>query len=282
MDVYINEKSGTNKRKIAFKNCKLLKKLFYKDETNEVSLGKRVFNSLLILSILSFIFIFSIEKIGYDMRWDVVFRYRNKFITGFKITLLISFFSLFLSLAIGSLFAAASRSKFLPVYYLYKYYVEIVRGTPFLVQIYVFFYVIGTAFNLTNRYFMGIVILSLFSGAYVTEIIRSGIESIDKSQIETASSLGFNTYQKYRFIIIPQVIKKIIPPMAGQLLSLVKDSSLLSVIAVNELTKNIQEVDSLSFASIENYLLLAGIYMLITMPLSYLSKKLERKFSYES
>ncbi|MTI67153.1 MAG: amino acid ABC transporter permease [Firmicutes bacterium] len=258
----------------------LFKRLFISDSEN-ISTKKRLFNGLLIFLLLVFVFIFSIEKIGYDMRWGAVFKYKHKFILGFKMTFLLSFFSLFTSLIIGSFFTVASRSKFLPLYYLYRFYVAMIRGTPFLVQIYVFFYVIGTAFNLTNRYIMGIIILSLFSGAYVTEIIRSGIEGISKSQLETSDSLGFNTYQKYRYIIIPQVIKKITPPLAGQFLSLVKDSSLLSVIAVNELTKNIQEADSLNFASIENYLLLAGLYMIITIPLSYLSKLLERKFSYE-
>jgi polar amino acid transport system permease protein len=164
--------------------------------------------------------------------------------------------------------------------YLCTAYVELIRGTPLLVQILVFFYIIGTAYGLTDRYVMGVLILSVFSGAYMAEIIRGGLESIPSAQLETARSLCFTPAQTYRYVIVPQLSRIVLPPLTGQFASLVKDSSLLSVIAVNEFTKNVTEADSLNFATFENYLLLAAGYLLITLPISLLTKRLEKKLYY--
>lgn len=259
-----------------------ISKLFFKKDDDDVSLPIKAINILLIVLLGIGLFIYSLNKTGYPQRWGSLLQYKNRFISGFWMTLVISFFSLILSFIIGMLSALSSRSRFLPLHYLSKVYVEAIRSTPLLVQIFVFYYIVATAFKVENRYFMGILILSLFSGAYISEIIRAGIESIDKNQIETARSLGFTAFQRYVYIIFPQVIKRILPPLAGQLVSLIKDSSLLSVIAVSELTKNVQEVDSINFATIENYVLLALLYMIMTIPVSYISRKLERKFSYEN
>ncbi len=257
--------------------------IFFRNENSEhLTKTQKIINISLVLLALILILIYSFNKLDYNMRLETIYQYRHRFFTGFLMTIAISFFALILSLIIGTLFAFASKSKFLPLYYLSRVYVELIRGTPLLVQIYVFYYIIATAFNMENKYVLGVIILSVFTGAYVCEILRAGIESIDKTQIETARSLGFTTYQRYKFIIIPQVIKRILPPLAGQFLSLIKDSSLLSVIAVSELTKNVQEVDSINFATLENYMILAILYLILTLPVSNLSKRLERKFNYEN
>ncbi|MGL4308070.1 MAG: amino acid ABC transporter permease [Cetobacterium sp.] len=241
------------------------------------------FNGVLVFIFLVGLLYLAFSKIDYTYRWkDTVIAYREKFYIGFLLTIKISFFSLIVSLIIGTLSALAVKSKILFIRYFVRTYIEVIRGTPLIVQIYIFFYVVGTAINIENRYLMGILIMSLFSGAYVSEIMRSGLESIDKSQYETAKSLGLSRFQLYRYIILPQVIKRVMPPLAGQFGSLIKDSSLLSIIAVNEFTKNVQEVDSLTFAPIENYLALALGYIILTYPISYISKRLERKFNYES
>ncbi len=248
-----------------------------------VSRRVRVFNYALILLGVYFLLKFSFAKLNYTYMWrETVVEYKYKFVFGFFVTIIISFFSLLCSLAIGTFFALGQKSRLLPLHYFSKFYIEVIRGTPLIVQIYLFFYVIGTAFNIVNRYMMGVLIMAVFSGAYVAEIIRAGIESIDSSQIETCKALGFSKYQKYRYIIFPQVVKRIMPSLAGQFASLIKDSSLLSIIAVNEFTKNVQEVDSLTFAPIENYFVLALGYIILTYPISHISKILERKFSYEA
>jgi len=259
-----------------------IKHLFYaKDDKFNIALSAKIVNTTLILIIGIIFWNYAFNRLNYESQGLSVFlEFRYKFIFGFFITILISIFSLICSLIIGSLLVIGQKSRFLPLHYFTKIFIEIIRGTPLIVQVYLFFYVFGTALDINNRYFMGVLIMATFSGAYVAEIIRGGIDSIDKTQIESAKALGFTNLQKYRYIILPQVIKRIMPPLAGQFASLIKDSSLLSLIAVNEFTKNVQEVDSITFTPIENYAVLAIGYILLTYPISHLSKKLEKRFSY--
>lgn len=260
-----------------------LKKFFLKSEDGEYYSKSIVYlNWAILIGLLLIAAAVAFNRLGYNTRWHTVYEYRNKFIIGFRITVLISFFSLLLSLILGMFFALARHSRIILLNQISIFYVGLIRGTPFLVQIFMGFYVIGTALNITNRYIAGVLILSIFSGAYVTEIIRAGIESIENTQIDAAKALGFKKMQMYRYIIMPQVIRRILPPLAGQFISLVKDSSLLSIIAVNEFTKNYQEVDSITFAMIENLTVLAIGYLILTIPMSYLAKYLERKYNYES
>lgn len=239
-------------------------------------------NAALVGLIAVAFFGYAVSRIDHNWQWARLLDYRYKFAYGFAITLAISAASLLASLVIGVLVAAGRRSKVTFFRYFATFYVELIRGTPMLVQTLMLFYLIGTAFRLDNRYFMGVLILSVFSGAYVSEIIRAGLESIPAAQLETARSLCFTRFQTYRFIIVPQLARIVLPPLAGQLASLVKDSSLLSFIAVNEFTKNVLEVDSITFTTFENYTLLAIGYLLITLPISQLSRWLERRMHYEN
>ena len=241
---------------------------------------KKAISILLVTAVITSFFLYAVVKLDHHWQWQVLLEYRYKFGSGFLVTLMISFFALAGSLLLGILAALGRRSKILFFHYLASAYIEIIRGTPLLVQILVFFYIIGTAYQLTNRYIMGILILSLFAGSYVAEIIRGGLESIPSAQLETARSLCFTRGQTYRYVVIPQLSRIVLPPLTGQFASLVKDSSLLSFIAVNEFTKNVMEADSLNFATFENYFLLAVGYMLITLPISWLTKRLERKMYY--
>jgi polar amino acid transport system permease protein len=197
-------------------------------------------------------------------------------------TFSISFFALILALLIGAIGALALEGHVLFFRYLARAYVEGIRGTPFLVQINFFYFIIATALGMNSKYLLGIAIQSIFTGAYVTEIIRGGIQSIPQSQWVTARALSFSRWQTYRFIVAPQVLRRILPSLAGQLSSLVKDSSLLSVIAVSEFTMNVMEVDSLTFRTFENLTFLALGYLAITVPISLLSKQLEKRFFYAS
>lgn len=215
-------------------------------------------------------------SVSYDFHWDVVWEYRNKFRDGFIMTLVISVFSLFLSLAIALFFTYGQNSCLIFLRFLSRFYVETIRGTPLLVQILVFFYVFASALGLENRYVAGVVILALFSGAYVSEIIRAGIESIDIEQYESAKSLGFTPFQTYRYIILPQAYKRIIPPLTGQFASIIKDSSLLSIISISEFTMNAQEVNAYTYSTLESYIPLAIGYLMMTYPISWYAKNLER------
>ena len=157
-------------------------------------------------------------------------------------------------------------------------YVELVRGTPLLVQIFIFYFFIGTVLNL-SREFAGIAALSLFTGAYVAEIIRSGVQSIARGQNEAARSLGLNGSQSMRYVVLPQAFKRVLPPLAGQFISLVKDTSLVSVIAITELLKSGREVITTSFSPFEILFCVAGLYLLINLPLSHFASRLERRLA---
>lgn len=255
--------------------------IWWRMEDNEApSLISRLLAFALVLLLLSALFFFSFSQLQYGWNWSAVWQYRQKFLHGWMTTLLISVAALGLSLLISVFFALARRSRLLPLRYLAMLYIEAVRGTPLLVQILVFFYVVADAFGINNRYVVGILTLAFFAGAYLSEIIRAGIESIGESQIESARAIGLSPLQTYRFVILPQVVRRILPPLAGQFASLVKDSSLLSIIAVSEFTLNAQEVNAFTYSTLESYLPLAVGYLLLTLPISLFSRHLEQKFRY--
>lgn len=220
---------------------------------------------------------FMFQHTTYTFHWESVWEYRQKFIDGFLMTIMISLGALMLSLLIGLFFAYGQGSRIILLRFLSRFYVEIIRGTPLLVQILIFFYVFANNLGFDNRYIVGTVILALFSGAYVTEMIRAGLQSIGLEQYESAKSLGFTPYQTYRYIIFPQAYKRIIPPLTGQFASIIKDSSLLSIISISEFTMNAQEVNAYTYSTLESYIPLAIGYLLLTYPISLAASRLEKR-----
>ncbi|PSS56786.1 amino acid ABC transporter permease [Pseudomonas sp. BBP2017] len=197
---------------------------------------------------------------------------------GLWTTVWISVASGVLGLVIG-LFAGLCRLSSNPTLRdLSTVYVELVRGTPLLVQIFIFYFFIGTVLNL-SREFAGVAALALFTGAYVAEIVRAGVQSIAKGQGEAARSLGLSAGQSMRHVVLPQAFKRVLPPLAGQFISLVKDTSLVSVIAITELTKSGREAITTSFSTFEIWFCVAGLYLLINLPLSHMASRLERRLA---
>ena len=243
-------------------------------------LAARIVSWGLVALLVSALFYFAFSELRYGWNWEAIWRYRQKFVQGWLVTVAISAAALFASLQIGLLSALARRSSWLPLRYLAMLYVEIVRGTPLLVQILILFYVVANAYGIDNRYVVGVLTLSLFAGAYLSEMIRSGIESVRDSQLESARAIGLTRAQTYRYVIFPQVVRQLIPPLTGQFASLIKDSSLLSIIAVSEFTLNAQEVNAFTYSTLESYLPLAVGYLLLTLPISLASRLLERRFHY--
>jgi len=217
------------------------------------------------------------KNISYDFHWDSIYEYKQKFIDGFIVTIIISFFALILSFIIGLFFAYAQNSKILILRFFSRFYIEIIRGTPLLVQILIFFYVFANNFGFENRYVVGTVILALFAGAYVCEIIRGAIESIENEQYEASLSLGLTNYQMYRYVIFPQAFSRMLPALTGQFATIIKDSSLLSIISISEFTMNAQEVNAYTYSTLESYIPLAIGYLMLTYPISYYTNKLESK-----
>lgn len=216
------------------------------------------------------------------MDWRAVWNYRELFFKGWIVTIILSLASLCLSVIIGLIIALCSQSKISILKLLSKLYVEIIRGTPLLVQILFFYYVIAHRLGMENRFISGVIILSLFNGAYIAEMMRSGIEFVSATQIESAKAIGLSQFQAYRFVIFPQAIRQIIPSLAGQFASIIKDSSLLSIIGINELTNSAQQINSATYSTLEVYLPLGMAYLILTLPISLWSKQLETRFHYDS
>jgi len=199
-------------------------------------------------------------------------------LVGLYVTLKISVISIFFAIIIGIIAGILRISNNPLLKKLTVTYIELIRGTPLLVQIFIFYFFIGTVLHL-DRFTAGVAALSVFAGAYIAEIVRAGIQSIPKGQMEAARSLGMNYYQAMRYIILPQALKRTLPPMAGQFISLIKDSSLVSVISITDLTKAGREVVTSTFSPFEVWFTVAFLYLILTSGLSFLVQLLERKLA---
>lgn len=199
-------------------------------------------------------------------------------LTGLLVTLEISVYSIFFAILIGVFTGMARISKNPFLKKLAIFYIELIRGTPLLVQIFIFYYFIGTVFNL-DRMTAGVMALSVFTGAYIAEIVRAGIQSVHKGQMEAARSLGMSYPIAMILVILPQAFRRTLPPMAGQFISLIKDSSLVSVISITDLTKSGREIVASTFSPFEVWFTVAALYLVLTSLLSYLVQLLEKKMS---
>ncbi|MEA3208630.1 MAG: polar amino acid transport system permease protein [Chthoniobacter sp.] len=256
--------------------------LLLRPERSATAPGIRLFNYTLATALLFAAFYLCFRSSVYRWDWAAVYIYRQKFLRGWATTILIAITALGLSTILGLLAALARRSRILLLSYLAKICVELIRGTPLLVQILIFFYVIADAIGAQNRYVVGVVTLSIFSGAYISEIMRAGIESVGKSQLDAAQAVGFTRAQTYRYVIFPQALRQTLPPLAGQFVSLVKDSSLLMIIGISEFTLNAREVASYTLSSFESYLPLAAGYLALTLPISLWARHLEARARFET
>jgi polar amino acid transport system permease protein len=244
--------------------------------------GAVALNWTLAALLVAAVFTFSFFESIHDWRWDAIYRYRAKLLQGWTATIAISVVSLVLSMILGAALALARRSRLLFLQALARIYVEGIRGTPLLSQILFFYYVVANSFGIADRYVVGTIVLSIFSSAYLSEIFRAGLESVGRTQLDSARAVGFTPGQTYRYVILPQALRHVLPPLAGQFASLIKDSSLLSIIAISELTQNAKEVDSITYANFACYGLLAVAYLVLTLPISLLSRALETRAHYET
>lgn len=228
------------------------------------------------------LFWISLRRIGVHFELSFVWDFKIRIWVGFIMTIKISFLAMILSLFIGVACAALQNTRILFLRYLCSLYVQFIRGTPLIMQIYLFFYIIGTAWGVDNRMVAGVIILSVFEGAYITEIIRGSLISIGKDQLEAARAVGFSNMQTVRYVLAPQMVERTLPALTGQFASVIKDSSLLSMIAVIELTQTMREISATNFKLFECYILLGFLYLILTLPISFISSRLERRFGYEN
>ncbi|MEZ4527177.1 MAG: amino acid ABC transporter permease [Desulfobacterales bacterium] len=225
------------------------------------------------------------EKLGYNWQWYRVPGYilsfdtgqfvRGPLLEGLQVTLQITV----LSLGLASVFGLATAFlRLAPSFFgriMARLYLELIRNTPLLVQLFFIYFVLGPILDI-SRFASAVLALSLFEGAYASEIFRAGIVSIEQGQWEAARSLGMNTASTYRHIILPQAIPRILPPLTGQTVSLIKDSALVSTIAIYDLTMQAQAIISETWLTFELWFTVAGIYLMLTIPLSLCANLMEK------
>ena len=230
------------------------------------------------------------ERVGYNWQWYKIPSYLFTFeegrftagplLDGLLVTLEITGYSLVLASLVGLLTALLRLSNSRVGRIIARVYLEIIRNTPLLVQIFFLYFVLAPIFEL-ERFTAAVIALSLFEGAYASEIFRAGIVSIQRGQWEAAYSLGLSSFDTYRAIILPQALKRILPPLTGQAVSLIKDSALVSTIAVYDLTMQGRVIIAETFLTFEIWFTVAAVYLAITLSLSLLVKRLEKRFGQE-
>ncbi|MFM8733824.1 MAG: amino acid ABC transporter permease [Pirellulales bacterium] len=239
---------------------------------------------LVVLALLAAGCGWAFTRLDVTWNWGLVWEYREAFWRGWWMTVGLAVAALVASCLIGGVAALMLRSRFPLVEAAARVYVELIRGTPLLVQLLVGWYVVAAALQVGSewRTLVGVLVLALFSGAYMAEIIRGGLDAIPRAQVDSARAIGLTPGQTLRLVVLPQAVRIVLPSVAGQLVSLVKDSSLLSILSIGEFTFAARNVNSATYSTLESYLPLAAGYLALTLPLSALSRWLERRFRYEA
>ena len=196
-------------------------------------------------------------------------------IDGLLVTLEIGAYSIVLGLVIGLITAFLRLSDSYSGRLLATIYLELVRNTPLLIQLFVFYFVLGPIFEI-DRFWVAVLCISFFEGSFAAEIIRGGILSVPKGQVEAGASLGLSRAATYRYITLPQALPIILPPLAGILVNLIKHSAIVSVIAVFDLTTSGLDIISGTFMAFEIWITVASMYLVITISLSIVISRFER------
>lgn len=200
-------------------------------------------------------------------------------IGGLKLTLSLTLLAMLFGIALGLALALLKISKNVLLKGAASTYIEIIRGTPLLLQILVVYYVFPGFGIEFNAFTAGIVALSMNSAAYISEIFRAGIESISEGQMEAAFSVGMNYAKSMRYIILPQTIRRVLPPITNEIVAMLKDTSLVMIISLAELTYRSKQISAATANVITPYVAAGAIYLIITIPLTQYAQRLERRFS---
>ncbi len=230
--------------------------------------------------------IIGLRGLRYDWAWFRVPKYLLRvtddgiaggtLLQGLGVTLQISGISLFLAAGFGLVTALFRLSRSVTANALAQVYLEAVRNTPLLIQLFIIYFVFAPIIGLAP-FWSAVLALSLFEGAYASEIIRGAILSIPRSQWESCYTLGLAAPDTYRFVVLPQALRKILPPLTSQAVSLVKDSALVSTIAISDLTMSGSATVSNTFLTFEIWFTVAAIYLVVNITLSLFSSFLEHK-----
>ena len=219
---------------------------------------------------------------GFGAKIVGLFRnYSDLFLVGTGVTLLLSILTVGIGVVLGSLLSLLKRSRIKPLSWLATVYIEIVRGTPLLLQLFLFYFVIPNAVTFINmsEFTSVATALALNSAAYVAEIIRAGIQSIDKGQSEAARSLGMTKSQTMWRIVFPQAVKNILPSLCNEFIMVIKETSLASTFFIGDIMTQYKIIQGITFLAFEPLIIIAAIYFTLTFLLSKLVSVYERRLA---
>jgi polar amino acid transport system permease protein len=241
---------------------------------------------LILVTLVVLLMIKGTTTLGYNWQWYRVPRYlftktdagliAGPLLKGLMVTFRITGVSLVMAFAIGLVTVLMRLSSSFSARALARAYLELIRNTPLLIQLFLLYFVISPIVGI-GAFSSAVLALSLFEGAYISEIFRSGIESIPKGQWDASLSSGLSTLESYRFVILPQAVRHILPPLTSQAVSLIKDSALVSTIAIYDLTMQGQAIVAETFLVFEIWFTVAAVYLVITISLSTLVHEMERR-----
>ncbi|MFP4474167.1 MAG: amino acid ABC transporter permease [Desulfatibacillaceae bacterium] len=245
---------------------------------------------LLLMAALVWLLLNGSERLGYNWQWYRIPKYlytieNGEFVAGplmhgLWMTLRITGTSLVLCLAFGLVCAVFRMSRSVVARAVGRLYVELIRNTPLLIQIFFIYFVLAPVLGI-SRFWSAVLALSLFEGAYASEIFRAGIQSIHRGQWEAAYSLGLGTLHTYIYVILPQAVRRIVPPLTNQAVALIKDSALVSTIAVFDLTMRGHVIVADTFLTFEVWFTVAAIYLALTLTISGMVSYMEYRFRLE-
>lgn len=243
--------------------------------------NKYVQFALVVILYIAF-FVFMISTVADVLDFSAIFA-RKEFLRDAVInTVILSITAMICSMIIGFILFLMIESKFYFFKASAKIYREIIMGTPLLVLVFVVVYIIGVAFNINGKLMLGFLAITLYMSPYMANAYEGAYKTIDKNQFTIMNLYGFNSYQKYRYFIIPQMIKPIMPALINNLSAIIKGTSILSTIAVTEIFYAISIVSNQTYRYIEGYFVLWLVYLFITIPLSLVAQYLSRRWNNEN
>ncbi len=218
----------------------------------------------------------AIKRTLFEVLWDEGPTGLELLLTGLKITLVVTFFAVLIGILLGTLVALMRMSKKKIINLPARAYTELIRGTPVLVQLLIIYFVVFQAFDI-NKTVAAIIAFGINSGAYVSEIIRAGIQAVSKGQMEAARSLGMPHSMAMKEIILPQAVKNILPALGNEFIVLLKETSIIGFIGGNDLMRAGNKIRSITYEATVPLMATAIIYLLLTLTLSHGLARLERR-----
>lgn len=245
---------------------------------NEIKFSDLI-QKLLALAVFIALTIYILMNASENPKYYLVLDERNILLEGLKSTLGISLITLFLSMILGFILFLLMKSNIVFIRSMAVIFKEIIMGTPLLVMIFIMVYVFGPVFEYNNKLVLGIMAMTLYMTPYLANGYKSAIEIIDEDQYVVMKLYGFNFYERYRYIIFPQMMKPLLPTLMNNLSNTVKGSALLKIVSITEISYVITLISQKSYAAIEGYLVMWMMYLMITIPLSILAQYIGRRLS---